>query len=542
MVSKDSELKSHKKQQKEENSERFREIKDVLRKNQITRGVTPEKLRMILEELGPTYIKLGQIMSLHSDFLPKAYCDELLKLNSDVTPMPFDDVEDVINHSYGQDWRELFQFIEEAPLGSASIAQVHRARLKNGEEVIIKVERKGIYDTMARDIGLLHRLVKLIPPVGDFKNLVDLDMVLDELWSVAQEEMDFLKEAANMDEFSRNNASVQYVTTPKLYHEYSTGHVLVMEYIDGYSLDDVESLQNAGYDMDEIGTKFVNNFIKQVMDDGFFHADPHPGNVKIRDGKIVWIDMGMMGRLSEKDRHTMIKGIRGIALHDISMVENSVLEIGEFRGKPDRERLYQDLKKFIADYGTTSMGSLDVTAAIAGLVEIMKQNRISLPHGVSMLCRGLTHIQGVLAVISPDINMMQIAVNRYTEDFLKNINWKSEFQKQARIVYRSVNKGVEIPGLVTDILKEHLEGQSVVNIDLHSSEDLTNVISAAIRNIVVGLCVAALLIASSVICTTDMTPKILGIPALGFAGYAFAMVVSIFLTVRYLWSKRKKRK
>ena len=542
MVSKDSELKSHKKQQKEENSERFREIKDVLRKNQITRGVTPEKLRMILEELGPTYIKLGQIMSLHSDFLPKAYCDELLKQNSEVTPMPFDDVDDVINHTNGQDWRELFQFIEEAPLGSASIAQVHRARLKNGEEVIIKVERKGIYDTMARDIGLLHRLVKLIPPVGDFKNLVDLDMVLDELWSVAQEEMDFLKEAANMDEFSRNNASVQYVTTPKLYHEYSTGHVLVMEYIDGYSLDDVESLQNAGYDMDEIGTKFVNNFIKQVMDDGFFHADPHPGNVKIRDGKIVWIDMGMMGRLSEKDRHTMIKGIRGIALHDISMVENSVLEIGEFRGKPDRERLYQDLKKFIADYGTTSMGSLDVAAAIAGLVEIMKQNRISLPHGVSMLCRGLTHIQGVLAVISPDINMMQIAVNRYTEDFLKNINWKSEFQKQARIVYRSVNKGVEIPGLVTDILKEHLEGQSVVNIDLHSSEDLTNVISAAIRNIVVGLCVAALLIASSVICTTDMTPKILGIPALGFAGYAFAMVVSIFLTVRYLWSKRKKRK
>lgn len=542
MVSKDSELKSHKKQQKEENSERFREIKDVLRKNQITRGVTPEKLRMILEELGPTYIKLGQIMSLHSDFLPKAYCDELLKLNSDVTPMPFDDVEDVINHSYGQDWRELFQFIEEAPLGSASIAQVHRARLKNGEEVIIKVERKGIYDTMARDIGLLHRLVKLIPPVGDFKNLVDLDMVLDELWSVAQEEMDFLKEAANMDEFSRNNASVQYVTTPKLYHEYSTGQVLVMEYIDGYPLDDVESLQNAGYDMDEIGTKFVNNFVKQVMDDGFFHADPHPGNVKIRDGKIVWIDMGMMGRLSEKDRRTMIKGIRGIALHDISMVEDSVLEIGEFRGKPDRERLYQDLKKFIANYGTTSMGSLDVTAAIAGLVEIMKQNRISLPHGVSMLCRGLTHIQGVLAVISPDINMMQIAVNRYTEDFLKNINWKSELQKQARTVYRSVNKGVEIPGLVTDILKEHLEGQSVVNIDLHSSEDLTNIISAAIRNIVVGVCVAALLIASSVICTTDMTPKILGIPVLGFAGYAFAMVVSIFLTVRYLWSKRKKRK
>ena len=537
----DKNLKSDKRLQKEENSERFREIRNVLRKNQIARGVSPEKLRVILEELGPTYIKLGQIMSLHSDILPKAYCDELLKLNSDVTPMSFEVVEDVINQSYGQNWKELFQSIEEAPLGSASIAQVHRARLKNGEEVIIKVERKGIYDTMARDIGLLRRLVKLMPSVGDFKDLVDLDMVLDELWIVAQEEMDFLKEAANMDEFARNNDSVRYVATPKVYHEYSTSRVLVMEYIDGYAIDSVEELRNEGYDMDEIGAKYVNNFIKQVIDDGFFHADPHPGNVKIRDGKIVWIDMGMMGRLSEKDRRTMIKGVQGIAMHDISMVEGAVLEIGEFRGKPDRERLYQDLKKFIAGYGSTSMGSLDVAAAIEELVEIMKQNRISLPHGVSMLCRGLTHVQGVLAAISPGINMMQIAVNRYTEEFLKNVDWKNEIQKQGRVLYRSAVKGAELPGLLTDILKEHLEGQSSLNIDMHSSAELTNVISSAIRNIMIGLCVAALLIASSVICTTDMSPKVLGIPLLGFAGYAFAMAVSIYLTVRYLWSKRKKK-
>lgn len=541
MEGEDKDLKQDKKQQKEENSERFREIRNVLRKNQIARGVSPEKLRVILEDLGPTYIKLGQIMSLHSDILPKAYCDELLKLNSDVTPMPFEDVEDVINQSYGQNWKELFQSIEETPLGSASIAQVHRARLKNGEEVIIKVERKGIYDTMARDIGLMHRLVKLMPSVGDFKDLVDLDMVLDELWFVAQEEMDFLKEAANMDEFTRNNSSIRYVAAPKVYHEYSTGHVLVMEYIDGYGIDDMEDLRNNGYDMDEIGAKYVNNFIKQVIEDGFFHADPHPGNVKIRDGKIVWIDMGMMGRLSEKDRRTMIKGVRGIAMHDISMVENAVLEIGEFRGKPDRKKLYQDLKKFIAEYGTTSMGGLDVAAAIEELVEIMKQNCISLPHGVSMLCRGLTHVQGVLAAISPDINMMQIAVNRYTEEFLKNVDWKNEIQKQARILYRSASKGAEIPGLMTDILKEHLEGQSSINIDLHSSAELTNVISSAIRNLMIGLCVAALLIASSVICTTDMSPKVLGIPVLGFAGYAFAMAVSISMTIRYLWSKRKKK-
>ena len=151
---------------KMDNRSRMKEIRQVLFRNEITRGVTPEKLRIILEELGPTYIKLGQIMSLHSDILPRAYCDELIKLNSDVTPMPFSEVEEVINRSYREDWHEIFSSIEKEPLGSASIAQVHRAVLKSGEDVVVKVQRKGIYDTMARDIGLLLRVVNLMPTVG----------------------------------------------------------------------------------------------------------------------------------------------------------------------------------------------------------------------------------------------------------------------------------------------------------------------------------------------------------------------------------------
>ncbi len=182
-------------------SGRLREIMSVLMRSRINEGLTPEKLRQILEELGPTYIKLGQIMSLHSDILPKQYCDELMKLNSDVTPMPFETVEEVINRSYRCRWQDVFASIEKEPLGSASIAQVHKAKLLSGEDVIVKVQRKGIYDIMARDIGLMKRAVKLIPPIGEIRNLVDLNMVIDELWSVAQEEMDFLKEASNMEEF-----------------------------------------------------------------------------------------------------------------------------------------------------------------------------------------------------------------------------------------------------------------------------------------------------------------------------------------------------
>lgn len=536
------EKKEERSKNRQENSERLAQIRQVLRKNHITRGVSPEKLRTILEELGPTYIKLGQIMSLHSDILPQRYCNELMKLNSDVTPMPFSEVEHVLEKAYGEDWHEIFSKIERTPLGSASIAQVHRAKLATGEDVVIKVQREGINEIMSRDIRLLHRAVRLLPPVGDLKNLVDLDMVLDEMWSIAQEEMDFVHEAANMEEFRRNNRDIAYVKVPKLYQEYSSKTVLVMEYIDGIAINDREALTAGGYDLHEIGQKYVNNFIRQVMDDGFFHADPHPGNVKIQGGKIVWIDMGMMGRLSNKDRKIMADGVRGIAMKDVTMVENAVIEIGDFRGKPDRSRLYSDLKEFLMEYGSMSMGSVNVPEVVQVLMDIMKENRIRLPHGVTMLCRGLTHVQGVLSDIAPDINMLEIAATRISEEMIKNLDLRKETEHEIRELIRAGKKGQEIPGLVNDILKEYLRGQGWMNISIQSSEDFSNLVFSSIRNIVIGVCIAALLVASSIICTTDMEPKILGIPFLGFAGYAFALVASVFLTLRYIINKVKRKR
>ena len=330
---------------------RLKEMTAVLKKHGITRGVTPEKLRLILEDLGPTYIKLGQIMSLHSDILPKKYCEELIHLHSEVTPMPFEQVKEVIEEAYGFGWDEVFADIEEEPLGSASIAQVHRAVLKSGEQVVVKVQRKGIYEIMARDIGLLHKAVKLVPS-ATLKDMVDLDMVLDELWMVAQEEMNFLAEAANMEEFAKKNQEIVFVETPRLYREYTTSHVLVMEYIDGFAVDDKKNLLENGYDLNEIGTKLVDHYIKQVMEDGYFHADPHPGNVRIRKGKIVWIDMDMMGRLTERDRELIGNAIQGVAFNDIGMIQEAVLALGDFRGKPDQSRLYDDITNLMAKYGT----------------------------------------------------------------------------------------------------------------------------------------------------------------------------------------------
>lgn len=522
-----------------DNRERLGEITAVLRKHHITRGVTPGKLRAILEELGPTYVKLGQIMSLHSDVLPQRYCDELMKLTSEVTPMPFETVEEVINRSYREDWHNIFSSIERETLGSASIAQVHRAKLLDGTDVIVKVERKGIYDVMARDIGLLKRAVSLLPPVGGFKNVVDLEMVLDELWATAQEEMDFLKEAANMEEFARNNQGIRYIRCPKLYHEYTTSRVLVMEYIGGCPVDDRASLQAEGYDLGEIGRKLVNNYVKQVMDDGFFHADPHPGNVKVMDGKIVWIDMGMMGRLTNRDRNLMARAVRAIAVGDIAVLEATILELGDIQGKIDSGKLYGELRNLMDRYGNASMGSIDAVEFFKDTMEIMKNNSIKLPHGMTMLVRGLTQMQGVLLNISPDINMAEIAAGRLKEEMLQNFDLRTEAGKAGRRVYKAVGRSLDIPPLIKIALEEYLKGQARVHMELDATKEFSHLMRRLVRNVVMGLWVMALLISSSIICTTEMKPQLLGIPALGFFGYVLAFAICLYIFIRH-WLTRNK--
>ena len=521
--------------EKDTNGTRLREIISVIHKHQIARGVTPEKLRLILEDLGPTYIKLGQIMSMRSDIFPKKICDEFMRLRSEVTPMPFSEVKEVIEHAYGTELNEVFTEFEEEPIGSASIAQVHKAKLKTGETVVVKVQRQGIYETMSRDIAFLHRAVKLMPPIN-MAGLVDMNQVLDEMWVVAQEEMNFLAEAANMEEFARLNKDVAFVTSPKLYREYTTTQVLVMEYIEGIGVDEKDKLLAAGYDLDEIGTKMADNYVKQIMEDGFFHADPHPGNMRIRDGKIVWIDMGMMGRFSQRDQALLTKVIKGVATHDVSLIVEAVLSLGDFHDKPNQKLLYSDIGDWLAKYGSLNMGTL-----MQDLIDIMKENRVSMPHSLTMLVRGLTTIEGVIAEIAPDINVVQVATLRMSENKFSASNLKDELYLGGKELWQALQKGIKIPSYISDLLRSYMQGQTSINLDLHATDDLTVMLNALVRRLVMGFLIMALLISSSIICTTDMKPKLLGIPALGAIGYFMAIIFTVSVFISHFRSKKKKR-
>ena len=288
-----------------------------------------------------------------------------------------------------------------------------------------------------------------------------------------------------------------------------------------------------------MGRKLINNYMKQVMEDGFFHADPHPGNVKVHDGKIVWIDMGMMGRLSARDKKLMERAIRAIAVSDIAGLESTILELCDSNGRVDDGRLYRELRTLIERYGKMSLGSIDIVDFFMQILDIMKEHGLRLPHGMTMLGRGLNHIQGVLSEISPDINMMEIAATRIRENAMENFDLKEELKKGGKKIYTAAYKSVEIPPLVKSVLEEYLKGQAEISIRLDTTREMAILLRRLVRNIVMGLWVMALLIGSSIICTTDMHPKMLGIPALGFFGFMLAFLICLYIFVRH-WLTRNK--
>ena len=519
---------------------RLKEIVAVLRDRELLQGVTPVKVRQVLEDLGPTFVKLGQIISMRPDFLPNEYQAELTRLQSEVKPMDFSVVKEIVQREYNQSWDGIFASIDEHAMGSASIAQVHRASLLNGDRVVIKVQRPGIYEVMAKDIFFFFFSISILTLERDSDGVVNLESILDEMWEIAKQEMDFLLEADHIEEFAHLNKDDENILCPKVNRQLTTQRILVMECMDGIPLDDGEGLQAACVDMERIGRRLGINYVKQMIDDGFFHADPHPGNIWVKDGRIIWLDLGMMGRLSVRDRNSFRHAIMALVTNDVYGMKEAVLALGMPRGKVDHIQLYDDVAALMAQYGDLDFEHLKAGEVARNILMVLKSNNIAIPHGFSMFARGVMIMEGVMTRCCPQVNFSEIFAKGLRVSMEKDFSWLAELNKFKRDSYMLMKKSMQLPEQISDILKMTLSGQTKVNLDLTGSQEPLQRLDSMINKMIMAIISAALLLGSSTICTTQMEPKIMEIPLLGVLGYLAAMV----LCSKLLWSiiKTDRRK
>lgn len=512
---------------------RWREILSVLNRNHITKGLTPERLRMILEDLGPTYVKLGQIMSMRSDILPERYCDELIKLRTDVRPFPFEQVIEVVEQELKRKYTEIFFSIDPIPSGSASIAQVHNALLCSGKEVVVKVQRPNIREKMADDIVLLRKAVGILKITIGSGDLIDFRMVVDELWKTAQEEMNFLSEASNLKRFYKNQKEIVYVTCPQVVDEFTTEKILVMERIKGIQIDHIKELTELGYDMTEIGQKTAENYCKQILEDGFFHADPHPGNLWIAGGKIAWLDLGMVGSLSEQNRELLKKAIRAILKNDIYELKNVFLAFGEPRERIDHALLYSDIDDIVRRYMSMGFGNMNLGELMERMLDVVKKHHIAMSADITLLGRSMVTIEGLLCACSPDVSLIQVLTTYMSSIIWSEIDFKKELLHNTRLLYTSFGKSLEIPAQLSDLLSIAKNGQFRLNHQLSEGRQWKKFFSRLMMRLVLGMIAAALFVSSSLLCMTNMPGSIEGIPTLAFWGYVSGTVLLVIIILGY---------
>ena len=506
--------------------ERLNEIIKIIKDSNIVSDHSPLNVRKTIENLGSTFIKIGQILSMRADFLPMEYCKELGKLRGDVLPMPFNEVEDVLNNAY-DNYKDVFSFVDKNVIGSASIAEVHRAKLKNGENVVIKIKRLNIDEKIKTDIELLKKAID-ITHINHFITIMDLDKALDEIYDVTKEELDFTKEVEHVFKFvEKNNNS--YVSAPYIYNELTTTSTIVMEEVKGVKIDDLEMLRNE-YDLSLIASILSDNYIKQALDDGMFHADPHPDNIIISDDKIIFLDWGMVGVLSYKNRNLLKECMKRIILEDYKEVTNILVSMSTSTKEFSKNNLENDVKNILCEFGSTSLDNIDTKKFITDMFKMLQQNNLILDHDVTMLIRGITILEGVLEKLDPSINLFQVLSTHVLEEEVSSFSSKDMIKKVGKKIYKSGKSIVDIPTDLEDVLKSIKDGSFKFNMELSDSSRQVDKLEMLVHELIIGFIDGCLIIATSFIDN----------PSVQFIFIIFIILLSSWLFVRMLIDNKHK--
>ncbi len=497
----------------------------------------PRRIRLVLEDLGPTYIKLGQIASTRADILPPGWVEEFKKLQDKVPPVSFSEIKGVVEEALGAPIENNFASFSETPVASASIAQVHLAQLRSGEKVAVKVKRPGIGKVIAADMSVMHTMAHLLERYVPGARRYRPVEVVDEFERVITREQDFTIEGANMERFSKIFEGNTAVQIPHVFWGHTTEDVLTMEAIDGTPIDEVETLRKKGVDIKKVAIKGIEIFFKQVFDHGIFHADLHPGNIFVRDdGVIIYLDFGIVGRLDRKLRKYLASILYYMVRRDYAGMARVHREMGLIGEAVDIEEFEETLAEIAEPIFGKTLEHIDISALLMKLIDTARRFDMTLQPNLLLLQKSMVIIEGVGRQLYPDVNMWEVArplVYRWM--IREKLSPRRLRQKGARLGEDLVGAALEAPVRVNDLLGKTLENELKVGFVHHRLEGLVDGIEGAGRKIAGGIVVASLVIAAVLAwsLSTPATTRVLGLPLGSTALWALALILGVRLFRRH---------
>lgn len=369
-----------------------------------------ERLRLALEKLGPTFIKLGQILSTRPDLLPSDVIHELEKLQDAVPPFPMDEVRLVIESEIGDKLENIFRTFESEPTAAASIGQVHRATLLSGRDVVVKVQRPGIEKNIELDLGIMKDIASFVDHHTKLGDLYNFSKMTEEFETTLKSEMDYRTEGENAESFKVNFKNDDYVLVPDISWIHTTGHVLTMEEIKGISLKDFDGLDKAGLDRSKIARNLANSILYQIIRDGFFHADPHPGNIMVlKENTIAFLDLGMVGKLSPQRKKQFLKMLLGITLKDSKLIVQAITELDVMAERINVRNLERDIDRLRDQVLSVPMSQIKIGEVLNEVFSLAFVYKVRIPSDFSLLGKSLMTLEGIVEQLDPELNVLEIA-------------------------------------------------------------------------------------------------------------------------------------
>lgn len=549
----------------------------------------PEQVKKAFEELGPTFIKIGQMLSVREDLLSSAFTQTFKTLQDSVPSDTFSTVKKTIETELSLSLSDIFDDFSKSPFASASMGQAHRAKLKNGDSVVVKIQHPNIAEEIRLDLQLFERAIPLIKYIPE-TSVVDLKGVLQEVKRSLINEMDFLKESQNGEQFYQKNNGWKEIRSPKIYDAFCSKKVIVMEEMSGKNLNHLMNAENKTETFitgiqnkqlkQEVAKLLVENFMKQVFDDGFFHADPHPGNLlfhvltkeeqtqasrktetvhekefgsfafrastSIEDPvapyTINYIDFGMMGHLSAGLRQKLTQAVLALYTKDAYRIEKAVLRLCQQEGSFDESRFHQELTSFLEQYYDSPIDEINLQEVFTHVVTICHQNNLQFDRDITLLLKAFGTLEGVIRVLDPEVSLMEVASPFAQHYFLTHLDVEDTLKQSGLDLLEGMKAAPKIPQQLHHLLEMWTSGQGKVNLELKKQDKLLSRIESMINRLVFGMILAALIVGSSLLVQAAPVENAEVVSLLGIFTYAIAAFVIIFLAIDALIQMYKKRK